>query len=282
MTTTSPFSPMLARLLNLKRPLAFLDIETTGFSRDRCRVVEIALIRIDPDGSDRGVTFLIDPCSEIHWAASQAHGLYERDLVGKPLFSEVLPNISDLLKGSDLAGHNIKVFDVPILTNEFQRCDVSLPQLCGNPRILDTLILLRRDQVVMPKGISRRLSSALGFFCGPRVLKEFTGSAHQALSDVRASMRIAAAYLVEHRHRVTELYEGLHVSKKADNKLDPSGVFIVKNGQPTINIGKYKGTTLEELTRTQRQYLFWMLNQDFSKKALDLIRAALREPVCPF
>jgi DNA polymerase-3 subunit epsilon len=112
--------------LNLRNPLVFLDLETTGMNIVTDRIVEIALIKVHPDGREEEKLYLINPEMPIPDVVSKIHGIYDEDIKDKPTFKEVAKTIAQFIEGCDFAGFNSNRFDIPLLAEEFLRADVDI------------------------------------------------------------------------------------------------------------------------------------------------------------
>ena len=170
--------------LKLKNPLVFLDLETTGINIANDRIVEIALLKINPDGSEEEKVIRINPEIPIPEKATQFHGITDEDVKDAPLFREVARNLARFLEGCDLAGFNSNRFDIPLLAEEFLRCDVDIDFKSGN------LWMFRRFSINGKKN----LAAAYKLYCN----KELT-DAHSALADTRATYEVLKAQLDQYQ-----------------------------------------------------------------------------------
>ncbi|MCS6801039.1 MAG: 3'-5' exonuclease [Chloroflexota bacterium] len=181
---------MLTDTLPLHRPIAFLDLETTGISTAHSRIVEIALFLVHPDGREEQNVFRVNPGIPIPADAVRVHGISDRDVIGHPQFSALAPTVEALLRGCDLAGFNIIRYDLPILTKEFQRSGRTFP-LAGRALIDVMTLFHQRDGAQLQK---RNLAAAVRHYCG----REHVG-AHSALADARATAEVLRRMLQRHR-----------------------------------------------------------------------------------
>ena len=110
--------------LNLKTPLCFFDLETTGINISQDRIIEIAVIKLMPNGEVVRKTNLVNPTIPIPKESTAIHGISDNDVEGKPKFKELAKEYARFFEGSDLSGFNILKFDVPMLVEEFLRADV--------------------------------------------------------------------------------------------------------------------------------------------------------------
>ena len=112
--------------LNLKNPIVFFDLETTGTNINTDRIVEICYLKVYPNGNEEAKTLRINPEMHIPEASSAIHGIYDADVVDCPTFKEVAKNIARDIEGCDLAGFNSNRFDIPVLAEEFLRAGVDI------------------------------------------------------------------------------------------------------------------------------------------------------------
>ena len=167
--------------LNLKNPLIFFDLETTGVDVAKDRIVEICYIKVFPDGSEKEYTRRINPGMHIPEGASAVHGIYDEDVKDCPLFREVAREIAADFEGCDLAGFNSNRFDLPMLAEEFLRAQVDID--LTRHHAIDVQVLYHKRE-------PRTLSAAHKFYCGT----EFD-NAHSALADTRATYEVLKAQL---------------------------------------------------------------------------------------
>ena len=257
MTDTSTSLP-----LQLDRPLAFLDLETTGISVQNDRIVEIAVVKFLPRGGVKELSQRINPEMHIPEEASAVHGITDADVALEPTFARIAPRLLDFLADCDLSGFNIRRFDLPMLQEEFRRSGRELSM--SGRHVVDALTIYHMKE-------PRDLSAALRFYCG----KEHSG-AHGALADVFATAEVFAAQLA----RYDDLPRDMAALESAVHPRDPSwidddGKFIWENGKAVISFGKHRGTPLDALLQHHRDYLEWMLTGNFPDSAKAVIREAL-------
>lgn len=162
--------------LNLTKPIAFFDLETTGTSVTHDRIVEISIIKVHPEGNEEVFTTLLNPTIPIPKEPSEIHGIYDEDVVDAPTFKEVAQEVEQFLAGCDLGGYNHTQFDIPVLMEEFGRCGVDFKM--ENRRIIDA-------QKVFYLMEPRTLSAAYKFYCGKSL-----EDAHSAEADTRATYEV--------------------------------------------------------------------------------------------
>jgi DNA polymerase III subunit epsilon len=265
--------------LNLKNPLVFLDLETTGINIASDRIVEIALLKIHPNGDEEEKQMLINPGIPIPAAVTRIHGITDEQVKNAPVFREVARTLARFMEGCDLAGFNSNRFDIPLLAEEFLRAEVDVD--FKKRKFIDV-------QAIFHKMEKRTLSAAYKFYCN----KDLT-DAHSAMADTRATYEVLKAQL--------ELYDGTEYEdnngKKStpivndveklsqfsayDRNVDYIGRIVYdENGVEIFNFGKNKGIPVEKVLREQPGYYGWILNGDFplyTKKALTQIFIRMKE-----
>ena len=249
--------------LNLKRPLAVFDLETTGIDFIRDRIVEISIIRIDVDNTRTRYTMRINPTIPIPIEASQIHGIYDEDVALSPKFADVAKELFDILDPCDLAGFNSNRFDIPLILEEFIRVGYWMDIETRN------LIDVHRIYTLMEK---RDLTAAYKFYCDKEIV-----NAHSAAADTEATMEVLFAQLQRYEDLKNDM-RFLHDFSNEERFLDSGRRFIYQNGKPTFNFGKHKGKTVEAVLKEEPSYYNWMLNGDFpehTKQKLREIKGAL-------
>lgn len=236
--------------LNLKKPIIFFDLETTGTDISKDRIVEICYIKVYPDGREVEFSKRINPGMHIPEAASAVHGIYDEDVKDCPLFKEVALGIAKEFEGCDVAGFNSNRFDLPLLAEEFLRAqvDIDLSRL----KAVDVQVLYHKRE-------PRTLSAAHRFYCGT----EFD-NAHSALADTRATYNVLMAQL-DHYADMENDIDVLAKESSFTNNVDFAGRFVYdENGRELFNFGKYKGMFVDEVLARDPGYYGWMMNGDFS------------------
>lgn len=248
--------------LNLKIPLCFFDLETTGTNISQDRIVEIAVVKLMPNGEVLEKHNRVNPTIPIPPASTAVHGISDADVAGKPTFKEIAREYARFMEGADLSGFNILKFDIPVLVEEFLRADVEFDY--SRKRIIDS----QRIYHLMEK---RNLSAAYRFYCD----KDLSNS-HSAVADTRASMEVLLAQVARYENQTVTDPLGNPVGfMKNDmdelNKLvaadivDLAGRMIRDNqGEALFNFGKHKGRKVLDVLRTEPSYYDWMMNGEFS------------------
>jgi DNA polymerase-3 subunit epsilon len=244
------------RHLTLARPLAVLDVETTGTDPARDRVVELALLTLFPDRTHNLYQTRLNPGVPIPPAATAVHGIGDADVRDAPPFATIASDLVRRLAGCDLAGFGIAGFDLPLLCAEFARAGVPF-DLSGRA-VVDALAVYRRYE-------ARTLSAAVRFYLG----REHT-AAHAAAGDAIAAAVVLDAQVGRYAlpPRPAELHALLH-------PVDVGGKFRCENGAVVFAFGKHTGRRLDDVAATDRGYLEWVLDRPFLPDVHHLVRSAL-------
>lgn len=243
----------------LKRPLVFIDFETTGVDVERDRIVEIGFWKYAGDFSMIDSLYEeVDPTIPIPPEATAVHGKSDADVAGKPTFKAIAARVLDFISGCDIAGYNILSFDAPLLNNEFLRAGVVWDYSGVN--FVDACIIARRKE-------PRDLTWARKFYCG----QEHEG-AHGALSDSQASAFVLKAQ-IERYADIPQTIEELAKYSNYDKSIaDLSGKFkINEQGEIVFGFGKHR----DKIARDEKDYLRWMLNADFAPDTKAIARKVL-------
>ena len=235
--------------LNLKNPLVFFDLETTGIDIVKDRIIEISYVKVFPNGKEESKTMRINPGMPIPPASTAIHGITDDDVKDCPLFKNVAKQLAAQIEGCDLAGYNSNRFDIPLLAEEFLRAGVDID--LTRRKFIDV-------QTIFYKMEQRTLAAAYKFYC-----QKSLENAHTAAADTMATYEVLKAQLdryPELKNDVTFLSERSSVT----NNVDFAGrmVYNEKN-QEVFNFGKYKGRLVEEVLKQEPAYYSWMMNGDF-------------------
>ncbi len=248
--------------LQLQRPIAFFDLETTGVDSAKDRIVEIAVIRLQPDGERVSWVRKINPEMPIPAESSAIHGIYDEDVKDAPAFKQVAHELKQFLHNCDLGGYNSNKFDIPVLAEEFLRAGI--PVDFKERKFVDV-------QQVFFKKEARTLSAAYAFYCN----KEME-NAHSAEADVLATVAVLEAQLDKYSDLTNDV-QALHEFTGGDEFVDYARRMIMKNGVPVFNFGKYKGLAVEDVFRKEPQYYDWMMNADFALHTKQMISEILNK-----
>ncbi|MEP0367251.1 MAG: 3'-5' exonuclease [Cyclobacteriaceae bacterium] len=260
-------------MLNLKNPLVVFDLETTGTNVSKDRIVEMALIKVMPDGSVEEKCRRINPTIPIPLESSLVHGIYDDDVKDEATFKQVAKSLVTWLEGCDLAGFNILKFDVPVLVEEFLRADIEFD--ISNKKLVDA-------QKVFHMMEKRNLTAAYKFYCGKDLI-----NAHSALADTQATYEVLLAQV--------EKYEGQEMTDLRGEKMgvmtnDMAAIHKMTNGKlvdlagrmtydadgkEVFNFGKHRGKPVSEVLKNEPSFYDWMMKGDFpldTKRKLTEIR----------
>jgi len=251
--------------LNLKNPLVFFDLETTGVNIVTDRIVEISYLKIFPNGEEESRTRLINPGMHIPEQATEVHGISDDDVRDAPPFKSVAKSLAAHLEGCDLAGFNSNRFDIPLLAEEFLRAGIDIDLM--KRKFVDV-------QTIYHKKEQRTLSAAVKFYCNREL-----DDAHSAEADTRATYEVLKAQL-DHYPDLENSVDFLSNYSSFNNNVDFAGRLIYdEQGREIINFGKYKGRVAEEVLKEDIGYYGWILNGDF---ALHTKRAFTNIKLRPF
>lgn len=236
--------------LKLDRPLSILDIEATGISPRADRIIELAILRLDPDGTEQLRTWLVNPTIPIPVETTAIHGITDDVVKNCPTFPQVAEEVKAFLGNSDLGGYNIGRFDVPMLCEEFLRTGVVFD--AESRRMLDAQRIFHLRE-------PRDLSAALKFYCG-----EAHVDAHGAEGDVRATREVLLGQFRKYADLPTDLDELDRMCNARDPfHADRAGRFRWVNGEIVVNFGKKKGARLRDLAKEDPGFLKWIMKNDF-------------------
>lgn len=251
-------------ILRLSRPLCFFDLETTGTDPARDRIVELSVLRLDPDGQRATRTRRINPERPIPTEATKVHGIRDEDVREEPTFRQVAKGLLEFLGEGDLAGFNVHRFDVPLLDREFRDCGLDLG--LARRRVLDAMTIFHRKE-------PRDLSAAVRFYLG----RDLEG-AHGAEADVEATASVLEAQLLRYEDLPRDVGElDAWCRPVPSGAVDRDGKFVLRGDAVVFAFGKHQGRPLLEVARRQPDYLQWLLRQaDFPPEARALAEKALR------
>ena len=279
---------------HLTKPLIIFDLETTGLDLVKSRIIQIAFVKVFPDGSEQCCDYYVNPECPIPPEVSALTGITDAMVSQRPTFKALAPQLSKEFSGCDFAGFNSNHFDIPLLAEEFLRAGIDFD--FSKCRLIDL-------QTIYHKMEPRNLAAAFKYYCGEEMTPEnvgATGSAHRADLDAKATYRVLQGqldmYSPNHQddplRQLTNDMDALAAFSRTNDNVDFAGRIVWKpvidtNGQPVtddsgaplrqevFNFGKYKGRPVAEVLRKDPGYYGWMLNGDFTlntKQALTRIR----------
>lgn len=247
--------------LNLTKPICFFDLETTGTNVAKDRIVEIAILKVYPNGNKESKTWLVNPERPIPKEVIAIHGISDEKVANEPTFKELSTQIHEMIQGCDLGGYNSNRFDIPLLVEELLRAGIDFEM--KNMVAVDV-------QTIFHKKEQRTLAAAYKFYCGKDLL-----DAHSAEADTTATYEVLKSQL--------DRYEDLQNDIKyladysARKRFADFAGFIAynKKGEEVFSFGKFKGKNIEQILEDEPGYYGWIQNADFplyTKKVLTAIK----------
>ena len=235
-------------MLQLTKPLAVIDLETTGINLSSDRIIEMAIVKIMPDGKKISKRKLINPEMPIPQASTEIHGISNEMIKDAPTFKQVANELKQFIENCDLAGYNSNRFDIPMLAEEFLRIGMEFD--CKGRKLIDV-------QKIFHSMEQRTLSAAYKFYCN----KNLDG-AHSAEVDATATWEVLEAQVVKYAQLGTNLDSILKFIGE-DPVVDFARRFIFENGIEIFNFGKHKGRAVADVLKAEPQYYDWMMKGDF-------------------
>lgn len=237
------------RNLELEQPIAFFDLETTGINPAKDRIIEIAVIKINTDGTRDKFIKRINPQMPIPPESSAIHGIYDEDVKEAPIFNQIAHELKQFLNNCNLAGYNSNRFDVPVLAEEFLRANVFID--FKTRKFIDV-------QQIFFKMEERTLSAAYQFYCNKDLV-----NAHAAEADVTATIDILEAQL-ERYNNLKRNVDFLHQFTGSQEIVDFARRMIIKDGKIIFNFGKYKNQYVHDVLERDPSYYDWIMKSDFT------------------
>lgn len=251
--------------LNLRNPLVFFDLETTGTDTAKDRIVEISILKVNPNGTEETRTKLINPGMPIPQASTDVHGITDEDVKDAPQFKQIAKSLAEFMEGCDIAGFNSSRFDVPLLAEEFLRAGVDYD--FSKRKMIDV-------QIIFHKKEQRTLEAALKFYCG----KELT-DAHSAEADTRATYEVLKGQLKMYPDLENDVDFLAKEFASYNNNVDLAGRIIFdENGVEVFNFGKHKGRSVADVLKKEPSFFAWIMDADFPLNTKQVLtRIKLRE-----
>ncbi len=251
--------------LNLKNPLVFFDLETTGINISKDRIVEVSFLKVYPNGKEEIKTYRINPEMHIPEESTAIHGITDEDVKDCPTFKQVAKTLADYLEGCDMAGFNSSRFDVPMLAEEFLRAGVDFDM--NKRKFVDVQIIFHRKE-------QRTLEAAYRFYCDKEL-----DNAHSAEADAVATYEVLKSQLERYPDLVNDINALSKEFSSFNNNVDFAGRIVLnEKGVEVFNFGKHKGKAVAEVFEKEPSYYAWMMKGDFplnTKQVITKIR--LRE-----
>jgi len=252
--------------LNILSPIAFFDLETTGTNVAKDRIVEIAILKVNPDGKEVSYRKLVNPTIPIPTETSEIHNIYDKDVEDAPTFKDIALEIVLFLKDCDLAGYNSDRFDVPLLMEEFLRTEVKFD--ISNRKLVDV-------QTIFHLMEQRTLTAAYRFYCDKKL-----EDAHSAMSDVKATYEVLKSQLDKYSNLKNDVNFLSDFTRKNARFADLNGrIAYNKKGEEIMNFGKFKGKTVVEVFTNEPGYYGWMMKGDFpqyTKMVISKIKKSIK------
>lgn len=247
--------------LNLKKPICFFDLETTGINISKDRIVEISILKVHPNGKEETYTKKVNPTIPIPAETTAVHGISDADVADAPTFKDLAKEVHQMIKDSDLGGFNSNRFDIPLLAEEMLRADVDFDM--KSRQSIDV-------QTIFHKMEQRTLSAAYKFYCDKNL-----DNAHSAEADTKATYEVLKAQL--DRYDELENDSNFLAEFSSRRKFADFAGFIIynKEGEECFSFGKHKGKRVLDVLEKEPGYFGWLLNADFplyTKKVLTAIK----------
>ena len=247
--------------LKLTKPICFFDLETTGTNLAKDRIVEIAILKVYPNGNKESRTWLVNPEMEIPKEVIAIHGISNEKVANEPTFKELSKQIYDMIKGCDLGGYNSNRFDIPLLAEELLRADIDFDM--KNMMAVDV-------QTIFHKKEQRTLAAAFKFYC----VKELI-DAHSAAADTEATYEVLKSQLDKYDDLENDIKWLSQYSARKSFAYFAGFISFNKKGEEIFSFGKYRGKLVEEVLEKEPGYFGWLQNADFplyTKKILTAIK----------
>ncbi len=247
--------------LNLKKPICFFDLETTGVNISKDRIVEISILKIFPNGTQESKTWLVNPEMPIPPETTAVHGIDDAKVANEPTFKQLANKVSEMIKGCDLGGFNSNRFDIPLLAEELLR--VGLDFDMKNRVAIDV-------QTIYHKMEKRTLSAAYKFYCDKNL-----DNAHSAEADTLATYEVLKAQLDKYPELENDSKFLAEFSSRKQFADFAGFITYDENGREIFSFGKHKGKSVEQVMEEEPGYFGWIQNADFplyTKKVLTAVR----------
>ena len=250
--------------LNLKKPIIFFDLETTGVNISHDRIIELSYIKVYPNGTEEEKSMRINPEMSIPAESTAIHHITDEDVADKPTFKQIAKELAKVFEGCDIAGYNSNRFDIPLLMEEFLRAGINIE--LSRQKFVDV-------QTIFHKMEQRTLSAAFKFYCNGDL-----ENAHSANADTRATYEVLKAQLDRYPNLKNDV-EFLSNFSSFNKNVDLMGRIVYnEQGVEVFNFGKYKGVSVKEVfERRDPSYYAWMMNGDFAldtKRVITKIKLA--------
>lgn len=251
--------------LNLRNPLVFFDLETTGVNITKDRIVELSYIKVMPNGSEIKKTIRVNPEMHIPESATALHHITDEDVKDKPTFKEIAKSLANDFEGCDFAGFNSNRFDIPLLMEEFLRVGVNFD--ISKRKFIDI-------QTIFHKMEQRTLTAAYKFYCNKDL-----DNAHSANADTEATYEVLQAQLERYPNLENDV-DFLSKFSSQNRNVDLAGRIVLNDDNVEVfNFGKYKGQPVADVLKKDTGYFGWIMQGDFpqnTKNVLTNIKLRMR------
>ncbi len=236
-------------MITQNKPLVFFDLEATGTNALLDRIVDIALVKRLPDGSQVAFSSLVNPGVPIPKESSDIHHITDETVREAPRFSELAPRVLEFIGDADLGGYNVLKYDIPLLQAELRRCGHDLP-LAGRA-VVDAFVIFSRME-------PRTLSAAYKLYCGKPL-----PDAHRAEPDARAALEVLLGQVAKYAELPKDVAGLAAFCNARDPKnVDAQGKFVWRNGEAAFNFGKHRSLTLREICQKDPSYVRWLMGAE--------------------
>jgi DNA polymerase-3 subunit epsilon len=236
--------------LNLKNPIVFFDLETTGINIVSDRIVEISYLKVYPNGDEESKTKRVNPEIPIPPQSTKIHGITDEDVKDAPTFRAIAKSLASQIEGCDLAGYNSNRFDIPLLAEEFLRAGVDIDLM--KRKFVDV-------QTIFHKKEQRTLAAAVKFYCDVDL-----ENAHSAEADTKATYEVLKAQLDRYPDLKNDIAFLAEYSSYTNNVDFAGRIVYNEKKKEVINFGKYKGRLVEDILREDPGYYSWIIQGDFT------------------
>ena len=251
--------------LNLRNPLVFFDLETTGVNITKDRIVELSYIKVMPNGTEIKKTIRVNPEMHIPESATALHHITDEDVKDKPTFKEIAKSLANDFEGCDFAGFNSNRFDIPLLMEEFLRVGFNFD--ISKRKFIDI-------QTIFHKMEQRTLTAAYKFYCNKDL-----DNAHSANADTEATYEVLQAQLERYPNLVNDV-DFLSKFSSQNRNVDLAGRIVLNDDNVEVfNFGKYKGQPVADVLKKDTGYFGWIMQGDFpqnTKNVLTNIKLRMR------
>ena len=247
--------------LKLEKPIAFFDIEATGTSPNADRIVELAIVKIMPNGKRAANTWRVNPQRPIPLEVVKIHGISDDDVADCPTFPEIARDVFEFIGDADLGGYNVLRYDIPMLVEELLRAEIELD--ADSRRVIDVQRIYHQRE-------PRDLSAALAFYCNEMHL-----NAHGAEADVLATIRVLEGQFEKYPDLPADIDElDDYCNPRNPLWVDRIGRLKWENREVVLNFSKKKGTPLRDVLENDPGFIKWLLRSDFPRDTKEIVENA--------